>query len=120
MLHRRTFASRTGIDMNGVNILDTLIGFIVGGGLLSLITIKAGKRKAEAEADASVADNYEKYTQRIEARLDQTEHKVDRLTEQNAMQYKAIMAAFGCKLHSSNPGSVCPVQEVYEQNKSDE
>lgn len=105
--------------MDTLGIIEIILGFIGGGGVISIISVRASRRKANAEADATVIDNYEKYTTKLETRMDSFERKVDQLTEQNNLQYKAIMAAFGCKLHSNAPGSTCPVQDVYESNKAD-
>lgn len=96
-----------------MTILEIIIGFIVGGGLVTLITIRASKRKANAEADASVTDNYEKYLERVEQRLSCYEGKVDNLTEKTEELSKIILAAFRCPIITQHPDATCPVQDEY-------
>lgn len=42
-----------------INHLDTLIAFVSGGGLLTALTIKATKKKAEAQAMRAVQEVYQ-------------------------------------------------------------
>lgn len=104
--------------MDWTTIITALISLIGGGGIVSLFTLPSLRKKAIAEAEKSIVDNYETYANRMEERQRILEEKLTRIEQQNKIQYECIMTAFSCQLLAKNPNSVCPVKVAYAESKS--
>lgn len=98
-----------------MNYIDLIFGFIGGGGLITLLTIGASRRKANAEADSTVTDNYEKLVERLEHRQDKMDEKMDVMSSEIVDLKQAVLAAFRCPIITQHPDDKCPVQEAYNQ-----
>lgn len=96
-------------------IFELLLGFIGGGGLVSLVTMPSIIKKARAESETSIMNNYSKFVEEIRKEQTETRARLDVVEELNKMQYEIIMQAFGCSL-PKEPTS-CPVQEGYKKMK---
>lgn len=96
-----------------MDVLNFIQWLVTGGGLIAIISLPYAIKKAKAEADASVTDNYEKYLERVEKHMKENDDKIDRLTEKTEELSRAVLAAFRCPIITKHPDNTCPVQDAY-------
>jgi len=123
--------------MDWSNIITTAIGFITGGGLITLITLGAQKKKANAEAEgmeeanAAVAvetltkaieqmskanDNYAAQLSHLNAEL-ATQHEVIHAKDESIATLQTILCKhMGCSLREPVSGQG---RKWFEDNKED-
>lgn len=96
--------------------LDTLLAFVSGGGLLTLITVRATKKKAEAHAMRAVQEVYQetikdlredkaqmkRENEEFRQRMTELQQKVNQLSLEMASIRKHKCTVVNCKLRQTN------------------
>lgn len=98
-----------------MNIIEIVIGFIGGGGVATLLTMPSIIKKAKAESESSIMQNYSKFVEEIRREQTETRARLDSMEKVSKLQYETIMKSFLCKLPNDIDG--CPVQESFKKLK---
>lgn len=109
--------------MNDI-IITAVISALGSGGLTALVTLKQSKKKADAEADGIIGDNYKDVVEMLKSNLLEQDQKIDAMgakldimREQVQMLKEVIMSSFRCPHLAANPNAECPVQRAMDETK---
>ena len=109
--------------MNDI-IITAIISALSSGGLTALVTLKSSKKKANAEADGIIGDNYKDVIEMLKSNLVEQDQKIDAmgikieiLRDQVQNLKEIIMSSFRCPHLAANPDAECPVQKAMDDSK---
>lgn len=105
------------MNENYVSLISLLLNLVFGGGfLITIVTLKSERKKADATARSAELDNVEKASDILmENIVKPLKEDLNELREETIKLRKAINKANGCTFSDS-----CPVLEQLQCNKRDD